>query len=107
MAEFDDLAGAGIDAAKVQGRYIRSADHMRNQYKDDFVVDDLMRLGTKNILEQGQLGQAGDAGHADQDLLVYNPRQDAGLTLAQPDRLLRGFVGENRLGDAADGLGAA
>src|ERR1700733_5013642 len=103
VTKLDGRAGAGIDATEIERGKLGSADDVRNEDEDNFVVDDLMLLLAEDVLQQRQLAQAGDAGYADQILFLQDAGKDGGLALAQADGLLRGFVGDDGLGDAADG----
>ena len=76
---------------------------MWNDQKNEFVVGNRVVLGTKQISEDGNRAQPGNAGPAHLILFFLNAAKNAGLPLAQANHLVDNTLRENRLGDAADG----
>ncbi len=81
MAKFDRLAAAGVDRAQVGGGQVLSADDVRHQHEDDFVVGDGVILGTEQIFEQRNGAQARNAAPAYIILLLEDAAQNADLAL--------------------------
>ncbi len=80
---------------------------MRHHNKDDIVVLDDVILRPEDVLEDGNGAQTGNAVPVVLLLVVLNAAQNAGFTLAQPNRLVDHALADDRLRHSADGLRSA
>ncbi len=107
MTQLDGLAGAGIDGTGVELGEDRLADDVGNEQEDDLIVLDVLVGRAEDVFEQRDLGEAGGTGESSAVGLGEDAGKDAGLAFLELDDLLDGALGDDGLGNAGDGGGAA
>ena len=103
LTELDGLAGAGVDGAGVEAGQDGLADDVRDEQEDDLGLLDLFVLRGEEVLEEGNLAEAGGSADAADVLLLQDAGEDGRLAFLELDDLLGGVLGDDGLGHAGDG----
>src|SRR5579872_1607040 len=91
------VLGARVDGARVLVRKQRVANDVRDDQEDDLVrLLNLVAAG-EEVLQDGQLTQAGRSSDGVVVLVGQNAGQQAGLAVLELDGLLRRFLRDDRL----------
>ena len=101
-ADLKAVGGPGVDLRQVKRADSGRAHNMRNQQKDDLIVDLCRRDRAEEVLEERNLAQPGPSADALVFFFVEQAADQVDLALFEANHLVDGALADDRLGDAAD-----
>src|SRR5215472_4852573 len=104
MAQLDRVGSANVDRTLIDLVYLWPADDMRNNREHDFIFRMILLRLAKEVLEDRNLCESGNAGQLPGLLVFHDPAQQVGLTISQANLVLDLALSDDGLADAADVL---
>ena len=102
VAQFDARSGADVDGALIDLVDLTAADDVGHDGKDNLIFGVILRGLAEQVLQDWNLGQAGDATELPGLLVFHNSAQQVGFAIFQANFMLNLALTDDGLADAAD-----
>src|SRR5271170_404416 len=102
VAQLNCVGGSNIDWPLVDLADCASANNVRSDGEDSFVLRVILRPLTKKVSQDWNLRQPGDSSQCPGLRIIQNAANQAGFAVFQADFVLDFLLADDRLADAAD-----